>query len=142
MGALDDITASLTADAKSFAMRKVVDYVAADPIGRLPQALTIIDKLDVRDILLPHRKAVRAIIESPDNNWNQLIRGLWEDVDPEVLRTFLQNVVVNGSIVGYPSSSAPRRSTDATCRGRCSSTRRARVTSAARGAGPPITATS
>ena len=48
MGALDDITASLTADAKSFAMRKVVDYVAADPIGRLPQALTIIDKLDVR----------------------------------------------------------------------------------------------
>ena len=78
MGALDDITASLTADAKSFAMRKVVDYVAADPIGRLPQALTIIDKLDVRDILLPHRKAVRAIIESPDNNWNQLIRGLWE----------------------------------------------------------------
>lgn len=102
MGALDDITASLTADAKSFAMRKVVDYVAADPIGRLPQALTIIDKLDVRDILLPHRKAVRAIIESPDNNWNQLIRGLWEDVDPEVLRTFLQNVVVNGSIVGYP----------------------------------------
>ena len=102
MGALDDITASLTADAKSFAMRKVVDYVAADPRGRLPQALTIIDKLDVRDILLPHRKAVRAIIESPDNNWNQLIRGLWEDVDPEVLRTFLQNVVVNGSIVGYP----------------------------------------
>lgn len=31
MGALDDIMASLTADAKSFAMRKVVDYVAADP---------------------------------------------------------------------------------------------------------------
>lgn len=27
---------------------------------------------------------------------------MWEDIDLEILRTFLQNVVVNGSIVGCP----------------------------------------
>lgn len=32
---------------KAFTLRKVVDYVAADPQHNLPQALGVLDKLDV-----------------------------------------------------------------------------------------------
>lgn len=87
---------------KAFTLRKVVDYVAADPQHNLPQALGVLDKLDVTGALAPHRCALHSVIDDPDNNWYRLIESLWTDIDPDVLNTFLQNVLVNASILGYP----------------------------------------
>lgn len=95
-----------TGTAKSFAARKIVDYVAADPLRRLPQALEVIGALDKDNVLAPHRRAVASVVNDPDNNWNQLIRSMWDDIDLDVLKAFLENVIVNGSIVGYPKQQA------------------------------------
>ena len=47
------------------------------------------------------RKAFREAIESK-NNWYQLIRSLWTDIDDGVRRTFFENFIINASIIGYP----------------------------------------
>lgn len=101
---LDPLT--MTESAKAFTLRKVVDYVAADPVRHLPQALDVLDALDRTGVLAPHRRAVRTVIDDPSNNWNRLMRSLWEDIDPDVLKTFLENVVVNASLIGYPKQQA------------------------------------
>lgn len=93
---------SAKSTAKAFALNKAVDYVAADPVRNLPRALDMVDALDRKGVLAGHRRAVRSIVDDPDNNWNRLIRSLWDDVDRDVLKTFVQNVVVEGSIMGYP----------------------------------------
>lgn len=94
--------ASLGDGAKAFAMRKVVDYIASDPESNLPKALRLLGKLDREEVLLPQRKAVEAIIDDSENNWNRFIRSLWSDVDIHVLKTVLENIIVNASIIGYP----------------------------------------
>lgn len=93
---------SATDAIKAFALNKAVDLVAANPEKNLPRALDMVDALDRKDVLAGHRKAVRAVIDDPQNNWNQLMRSLWEDIDRDVLKTFIQNVIVEGSILGYP----------------------------------------
>lgn len=101
---LDPLT--MSESAKAFTLRKVVDYVAADPVRHLPQALDVLDALDRTGVLAPHRRAVRTVIDDPSNNWNRLMRSLWEDIDPDVLKTFLENVLVNASLIGYPKQQA------------------------------------
>lgn len=91
---------------KAFVARKVVDYVAADPERNMPQLLTWLDALDRNDVLLPHREAARAALKDPDNNWYRLLSSLWADIDRDVLKAFLQNVVVNASLIGYPKQQA------------------------------------
>lgn len=93
---------SAGAAVKAFALNKAVDYVAADPVRNLSKALDVVDALDRKDVLASHRRAVRTIVDDPDNNWSRLIRSLWDDIDRNVLKTFVQNVIVEGSIMGYP----------------------------------------
>lgn len=96
----------ITGGTKTFAMKKLVDYVAADIKERLPQALEVFDSLDQQNLFLSKRKAAKDIIDDPDNNWNIFLQNLWRDIDADVLKAFLENVIVNGSINGLPKQQA------------------------------------
>ena len=47
------------------------------------------------------RAAFRKVIESPDNNWYRLIRSMWTDIDGEVRKTFFENFMLNGNLIGW-----------------------------------------
>lgn len=59
------------------------------------------DKFDKENRFPSQRKVLRDIISNPDNNWYQLMKSLWTDIDPEVRKVFFENFFVNTSLIGY-----------------------------------------
>jgi len=47
------------------------------------------------------RRAIRSVIEKPDNNWYRLMTSLWPDIDPDVRKTVFENFIVHSAVIGY-----------------------------------------
>ena len=86
--------------AKKYGLDKAYDYLDKDPDTNIPKLMELVDKV-AGDEFAGQRKAFREAIESK-NNWYQLIRSLWTDIDDGVRRTFFENFIINASIIGYP----------------------------------------
>jgi len=85
---------------QAFAVKKVLNYLDEDPERSLPKLLEWADKFDTNNRFLSHRNAVREVISDPDNNWFQLVKSLWSDIDPAVRKVFFENFIVNTSLIG------------------------------------------
>lgn len=84
----------------SYGLKKAIDYLDKDPDTNIPKIVDWIDKFDMGGQIKPQLQAVREAIEEPDNNWYQLIRSLWTDIDDGVRKTLFENFVVNAAIIG------------------------------------------
>ena len=85
---------------QSFAVKKVLDYMEGDLDKNLPKLLEWADKFDKENLYARQRKVFHDILEHPDNNWYQMIKSLWTDIDPEVRKVFFENFIVNAALVG------------------------------------------
>ena len=85
---------------QSFAVKKVLDYMEGDLDKNLPKLLEWADKFDKENLYASQRKVFHDILEHPDNNWYQMIKSLWTDIDPEVRKVFFENFIVNAALVG------------------------------------------
>ncbi|MFT4142963.1 MAG: radical SAM protein [Mobilitalea sp.] len=74
------------------------DYLNKNPEKRMIKLVDFVDKLDRKDSLKAQRKVFRKIIEDKDNNWNEYILSLWEDIDPEIRKTFFHNFIFNATV--------------------------------------------
>ena len=70
---------------QSFAVKKVLDYMEGDLDKNLPKLLEWADKFDKENLYASQRKVFHDILEHPDNNWYQMIKSLWTDIDPEAV---------------------------------------------------------
>lgn len=93
---------NITDKIKSFGMTKVFDYVGKDPDTNIPKVMEWVDKSFGSDEFAPQRDAIRNIINDKDNNWYKLIRSLWTDIDPDVLRATFKNFFINANFIGWP----------------------------------------
>ncbi len=92
---------TLAESAQSTAARAVLRYVQGDdPDVQLPKILKAIDALLPDGYLVEQRALFHQVIDDPDNNWMELLRSLWRDVDPGVLRKIVENFLVNASLIG------------------------------------------
>ena len=87
---------------QSFAVKKALDYVEEDPEKSLPKLLAWADKFDKDNLYKEARAAFHAILDNPDNNWYQLIKSIWTDIDADVRKVFFENFIVNAALVGSP----------------------------------------
>ena len=78
------------------------DYLDKDPDRNLPKIMDWVDQFAGKDVFEAARKQARKVIEDPDNNWYQLIKSLWTDIDSDVRKTLFENFVVNSALIGYP----------------------------------------
>lgn len=85
---------------QAFAVKQILKYLDEDPDKSLPKLLAWADKFDRDDRFLSQRNVFRNIINNHDNNWYQLMKSLWTDIDPEVRKVFFENFIVNTSLVG------------------------------------------
>lgn len=92
---------SMKENLQSFAVKKVIDYMDEDPEKSLPKLLAWADKFDKDDMFASQRRVFHNIIENPDNNWYQLIKNVWADIDPGVRKVFFENFIVNTSLIGF-----------------------------------------
>lgn len=88
------------------AIKKAYDYLDRDPDTNLPKLMDLADKLDVSNSFAPHRAAIREAISDPDNNWYQLVRSLWDDIDDGVRKKLFENFVINANFLWAPRRAA------------------------------------
>lgn len=88
---------------KGFAMKKFYDYLDKDPEKNFPKMLDMLEKQDGgRNTISPQIGGIRRFISDPDGNWAQLIKSLWTDIDSHQRRKLVENVVINGTLLGTP----------------------------------------
>lgn len=85
---------------QSFAVKQLLEYLDGDLDRNLPKLLEWADKFDKDDLYPSQRKKLHEIFRNEDNNWYQLTKSLWSDIDTEVRKTFLTNFFVNATLIG------------------------------------------
>lgn len=89
---------SFSAKMMNLGMRKVYDYLEKDPKTNLPKLMEMIDKVLPESVYAPQRKVFREILENQDNNWFELIESVWTDIDPQIIRKFFENFIMNANL--------------------------------------------
>jgi MoaA/NifB/PqqE/SkfB family radical SAM enzyme len=92
---------ALIENLEAFAIKKALGYMDKDPKTNLPKLLDWFDKFDMKNTLADERAVIRKVISDEENNWYKLIMSLWQDVDKGVRNRLFENLIVNGSLLGY-----------------------------------------
>ncbi len=93
---------------QSFAAKQALKYMEQEPEKNLPKLLDWADKFDKNDLYLAQRKVLRKVLDHPEGNWYQLIRKVLQ-LDEGVRNAFLENFMVNASLIGGARQAAIRR---------------------------------
>ena len=92
---------ALIENLEAFAVKKALGYMDKDPKTNLPKLLDWFDKFDMKNTLANESAVIRKVISDEENNWYKLIMSLWQDVDKGVRNRLFENLIVNGSLLGY-----------------------------------------
>ena len=95
---------SMMNSVKRTGFRAMYSYLDKDPDANIPRLMDWVDRFagDGPNSFPGQRAAFRQVIENPDNNWYRLLRSLWTDVDGGVRKTFFENFMLNGNLIGWP----------------------------------------
>ena len=85
---------------KSMGVKTVYNYVERDPEKNVSKILDWLDNHDENGTMTTQVRAVRNAIADPNNNWSQLIKSFWTDVDDNQRKKLFNNAVINGSLIG------------------------------------------
>lgn len=86
---------------KRYGLSKVYDYLGKDPMTNMRKVMDLVNKF-AGDTFPDQRAAFDAVINDPDSCWHQLMEKVWSETDPDVLKTFFTNFMVNANLVGWP----------------------------------------
>ena len=89
---------------KSVAIQQLYDFLDKDPENNIMKAFDMLEKIDTKGSIQSQAKAIKEAIADPDNNWSQLVRSLWTDIDDEQRRTLVETAIINGTVIGSPLS--------------------------------------
>jgi hypothetical protein len=67
--------------AKDFAMKQLLNYLDKDPDNNIPKILDWFEKYDREGGVADQIRGIKKAIRDPNNNWSQLLRSLWTDID-------------------------------------------------------------
>ncbi len=95
---MNSISEKMKTAAVTTAVKKAIDYLEKDPEANAVKVMDMVDALTPGDWYGPQRQAIREVIESR-NNWYRLVMKIF-DLDPGVRRAFIQNFLINASLVG------------------------------------------
>ncbi|MGB4439841.1 MAG: radical SAM protein [Sedimentibacter sp.] len=85
---------------QSFGMKKVLEYLDADPDNNIPKILDWVEKFDKEGVVDRQIGTVKKVLDDTDSNWYKLVKSLYTDIDPGVRKTFFENFIINATIIG------------------------------------------
>lgn len=83
----------------SYGIGKALDYIDGDFQTNAPKLLDWLERFDKTQQTNSYR-AVRKVLNDPENNWTRYIAGIYADIDPHQRKMLLRNLVVNSFVVG------------------------------------------
>lgn len=93
---------------KKVGIKKAYDYLDKDPDNNIPKLMDWVDKFDKGNTFESQKNAFREVIQNPDNNWYQLIKSAWTDIDSGCRRALFENFILNANLIGGPVQDASR----------------------------------
>ncbi len=101
---------SMMNSVKRAGFRAMYGYLDKDPDANIPRLMDWVDRFagNGPNSFPTQRAAFRRVIENPDNNWYRLIRSMWTDIDDEVRKTFFENFMLNGNLIGWATQEEAR----------------------------------
>lgn len=87
--------------AKAFAVKQALAYMDKNPEENIPKLIGWLEDFNKKGTLKEAIEAVKKVTEDPSNNWYQLIKSLWTDIDSGVRNRLFENFIINASMLGY-----------------------------------------
>lgn len=82
-----------------FSLKKVIDYLDANPDENIPKVIDWIEKFDKSHEYAGAYRLAREALCDPDNNWNILMKSLYTDIEDNVRKKIFENFIVNSLIL-------------------------------------------
>ena len=76
---------------KIFGVSKALDYLEKDPDTNLPKLMEWVDKFGGERIVPAYQDVFHRALSDPSNNWYQLIKSMYSDIDNRVLKKIFEN---------------------------------------------------
>ena len=94
---------SIPARLKAFGISKALDYLDRDPDANLPRLMEWLDKYAGERLSPPYQALFHQVMTDPDNNWHQLIRSMYTDIDNSILKKIFENFIIHGHLLDWPA---------------------------------------
>lgn len=94
---------NLTETAKAFGVKQVLKYIERDFDQN---AIKICDWLiahDKANAVSMQARMVREVLSDKDNNWYQLVKSLYTDIDAGQRKRIFENFIINAGLIGLPA---------------------------------------
>ena len=78
-----------------FGLKKALGYLESDPQTNVPKALAWLQKIDKDEGRNQSYRLIGEAMTDPDNNWNRLITGLYENIDEGYRKKAFENMLIN-----------------------------------------------
>ena len=88
----------------AFGLTKALDYLEQDAGTNLPKLMEWLDKYAGESLCPSYRVLFHQTLTDPDNNWNRLIRSLYDDVDSRVLKKLFENFIIHANLLDWPNT--------------------------------------
>lgn len=100
---------NIPARLRAFGVTRALDCLERDPDHNLPRLMEWVDKYAGEKLPPRYRDLLHRAMTDPDNNWNQLIRSLYTDIDSRVLKKIFENFIIYGGLLDWPAQNAEGR---------------------------------
>lgn len=94
---------SIPARLKAYGIARALEYLDRDPDNNLPKLMVWLDRFAGERLSPPYQELFHKALTDPNNNWNQLIRSMYSDIDTNVLKKIFENFVFHGSVLDWPA---------------------------------------
>ncbi len=84
------------------AISKAIDYIEKDPDTRILNVINLVKKVDRGGQFKYGLDQLTKSMQDPQDNWNIYLHNLIRDIDLEVLKKFVINLMLNSAILTYP----------------------------------------
>ena len=91
-----------------FGFSRALDYLERDPDVNLPRLMEWVDKYAGERLPPPYRALFHQAMADPENNWHQLIKSLYTDLDNRVLKKLFENFIIHGRLLDWPAWQEPQ----------------------------------
>ena len=87
---------------KSFGVKRVLNYVDKDFDKNALKVCDWVIEHDKGGGVTNEAKMIRSVLVDHDNNWYQLVKSLYTDIDDGVRQKLFENFIINGCMIGSP----------------------------------------
>ena len=85
---------------QAIGLKAALGYLNGDPEKNLPKLIDFVEMIDKDQFYKNTYRMAREIIQDPDNNWNIMLKSVFNDLDVNVRKKLFENFIVHSAVIG------------------------------------------